>query len=201
MGRRAAPRGSRLATSVWLAAAGLATAGCVGAVDRSDFEAEIEARGGGFDQSLVIDALDRVAEEVGSDDFDIASLTVSPLGATMSVRVRDPRAPQQLDDYAFRGDELTDVRPVRVSAGDDLDATTVPIGDFAVDRLNAMVDDALDAYDTSGGFATTVRLAPDLAGGVGGRPTGVVSVDLESPRSAATATFTADGDLLELDPR
>lgn len=181
--------------------ASVAVAGCVGAVDRSEFEAEVEERGGGFDQSLVVDAVERIAEEVGSEQFDIANLTVSPLSATVAVRVRDPRAPDQLDDYSFRGDELADVRPVRVSAGDDLDATTVPIGDFALDRLNEVVDVALDAYDTPGGFATSLRLAPDLARQPGTRPTGVVVVDLESPRSAATATFSAGGELAELEPR
>lgn len=183
------------------AVAGLALGACVGATDRDDFEAEVQARGGGFSEAIVIDAVDRIADEVGTRDFAITHLSVSPLTPTVSAQVRDPRAPDQLDDYAFRGDELVDVEPVRVSAGTDLDATTVPIAAFTLDRLDEAVDAALAEFGVDGAYATAVRLGLGPGAEAGGDPVPTVAVDLESPRAAATARFTADGELLALERR
>lgn len=185
--------------SIGALALALACAGCVGATDRDDFEAEIESRGGGFSEDIVADAVAAIAAELGTDDFEITHLTVSPLTPITSAQVRHPRAPDQLDDYTFRGDELVDVRPVRVSAGTDIDAEALPIGTFALDRLDEVVDVALEEFGATDGYATSVRLlvapAPD------GGPVGAVVVDVESPRAAATVRFTADGELVGLDPQ
>src|SRR5690606_38846954 len=116
----------------------------------------------------------------------ISHLVVSPLTPTVSAQVRDPRAPGQLDDYAFRDGELVEVSPVRLSAGTDLDATTVPIEAFALDRLDEVVDEALEAFEVSDDHVTTVRLGV-TPGAAGEPPVPSVSVDLESPRAAATA--------------
>ena len=141
-----------------------------------------------------------IAEEVGADDFEITQLAVSPLTPVVSAQVRDPRAPDQLDDYTFRGDDLVDVRPVRIAAGTDLDAEALPIAEFAVDQLDEVVDLALDEFGVTDGYVTGVRLSVDPAGATG-EPVGSVVVDVESPRAAATVRFTADGELVGLDPR
>ena len=172
----------------------------MGTVDRAEFEAEIEARGGGFDQDLITDAVDGVASRVGTDEFDITALTAVPLSTTVTLQVRDPRAPTQLDDYTFRNGSLVSTGPVQVSATDDLDARSVPIGTFALDDLDAMVDEALAAYDTDGGFVDTVIFAVAPAP-EGAEPQGSVLLQLESPRSTATATFTAGGELVAVEQR
>lgn len=177
----------------------LLLAGCVGTVDRDEFEAEIQARGGGFDQDLVIDAVDDVAGRVGTEDFEITGLTAVPLSGVVTVQVRDPRAPGQLDDYTFRGGSLVSTDPVQVSATDDLDARAVPITDFALDDLNAMVDRALVEFAADGGHVDTVAFTvtpvPE-----GAEPQGTVHLRLESPRSSALATFTAAGQPVSLEP-
>ena len=146
------------------------------------------------------EAVAGIAAEVGSEDFEITQLTVSPLTPVVSAQVRDPRAPDQLDDYTFRGDDLVDVRPVRITAGTDLDAEALPIAAFALDRLDEVVDVALDEFGATDGYATSVRLSVDPEGGTG-EPVGSVVVDVESPRAAATVRFDADGELVGLDRR
>ena len=169
--------------------------GCVGTVDRADFEAEIQARGGGFDQDLVVEAVDGVAARVGTPDFEITALTAVPLSNVVSLQVRDPRAPDQLDDYSFRDGSLVSAEPVQVSATDRLDARSVPISAFALDDLNAMSDEALAAYDTEGGYVETIVFAVAPAP-EGAEPVATVRLQLESPRSSATATFTPAGELV-----
>ena len=176
----------------------LLLAGCVGTVDRSDFEAEIQARGGGFDQAMVIDAVDGVAARVGTDEFEITRLTANPMAGLVTMQVRDPRAPDQLDDYTFRRGSLESVDPVQVSAADDLDADAFPIAGFALDRLDDMVDDALDAYDTDGGYVDGVSLVR-VGTTEAGQGVGAVQLQLESPRSSAVARFTPGGELISLE--
>lgn len=187
----------------WRGALGVVVAscaGCVGATDRTDFEAEVESRGGGFSEDIVIDAVAGIAEEVGTDDFEITHLVVSPLTPVVSARVRNPDAPDELDDYTFRGDELVEVQPVRLTNATVLDAVVLPIGDFALDRLDEAVDVALEEFGASGGHATSVRLTTQPLSGRPGPPVGRVVVDVESPRAAATVTFTPDGELIGIDP-
>ena len=176
-------------------------AGCVGATDREDFETEVESRGGGFSQEIVADAVEGIADEVGTDDFEITQLVVSPLTPVVSAQVRDPRAPDQLDDYVFRGDELVDVTPVRLTDGTDLDSEALPIATFAIDRLDEVVDIALDEFGATDGYATSVQLSVSPRSDVPGPPLAQVVVSVESPRAAATVRFTADGELVGVDPR
>jgi hypothetical protein len=192
-GRRAA-----LAAAVAVVASGAA---CVGATDRSDFEAEIESRGGGFSEDVVAEAVDAIAEEVGTDDFEITRLVVSPLTPVVAAQVRDPRAPDQLDDYTFRGDELVDVQPVRLSAGTDLDSEALPIDTFALERLDEVVDVALEEFGAADGYATSVQLSVTPLSGIDGDPVAQVVVAVESSRAAATVRFTADGELVGIDPQ
>ena len=179
----------------------VACAGCVGATDRADFEEEIESRGGGFSEDIVTDAVAELADEVGTGDFEITHLTVSPLVPVVSARVRNPAAPDEVDDYTFRGDELVEVEPVRLSSDTDLDAEVLPITDFALDRLDEAVDTALDEFGATDGYATSVQLSVTPSSAVAADPVGQVVVHVESPRAAATVRFTADGELVGVDPQ
>ena len=193
--------GGRRIALVVAGVAAVAASGCVGATDRDDFESEVESRGGGFSEDVVSDAVDGIAEEVGTEDFELTQLTVSPLTPVVSAQVRDPRAPDQLDDYTFRGDDLVDVAPVRVAAGTDIDAETLPIAAFAVDQLDEVVDVALDEFGATDGYATSVRLSVEPSAGGTLEPQGTIVVSVESPRAAATVRFTADGELVGVDPQ
>ncbi|HUG86339.1 MAG TPA: hypothetical protein VMM13_17365 [Euzebya sp.] len=180
---------------------GLTLSGCLGSITRAEFQAELESRGGGFEQALIIQAVEVVAGQLGAADYAIRQLVVTPSVGVVVVVARDPRRPDQLDRYTVRNGGLLGVDPVRVGQAEDLDRETFPVSDLALEGLNAMADVALEQYDTAGGHVSTVvvsllasRENPEV-----GRP--VVIMNLESPRSTAQATFAADGSLLAFDVR
>ena len=172
--------------------------GCIGSVDRSDFEAEVNARGGGFDQALVIESVDAVAGELGTSDFEITLMVVTSRSGTVSMIVRDPGNPANLDTFSLTNGSISSVEPVRLSAADDIDVASLPIAGLALDRLDAMSQIALSEYDVAGDYITGVSVdvvpsgQPDTPGQLR------ILFSLESPRSSATAEFTAAGELVEV---
>ncbi len=174
------------------AAGSVVVTACIGALPRDEFQQVLNDRGGGFTEDLPLDALDTIAERLGDADLDLRSMTVSPSSAAVIVEVRDPQVPENLDQFEIRNGDVVAVEPVRVSATEDLDATTFPVADVAFDRFDEMVAEAIEGFDADDGFVTSVSLrrrAEQI----------VVSIDLGSDRAAATAVFTADGDLLSLE--
>jgi hypothetical protein len=173
--------------------------GCIGSVSRSEFEAELQSRGGGLHESLITDVIDDMADRLGTDDFQLMSLSASPESAVVTMQVRDPRDPRNVDTYTFRSGKLFDSEPVRVSVDEDLDAAAIDVQDLALDQLNEMVDAALEAYDVEGAYVTSVNVShlpdPDEPG----EQIAGFRMFLESPRSTATALFDAEGTLLEVD--
>jgi hypothetical protein len=77
-----------------------------------------------------------------------------------------------------------------LTVGDDLDAQTFPVSGLALDETEAMVDAALAEFDRDGYVSSlsATRDGDDV----------IVQLALESSRSTATASFTADGDLVEV---
>jgi hypothetical protein len=179
----------------------LALAGCVGTVTREEFDAEVRARGGGFDAALVADAVEGIASEVGTADFEITNLNLSPQSGTVNVRVRDPRQPDQVDLYRFRDGELVDVEPVQLTGAVDLETDAFPISAFALDRLDEMVDTSLERFGSEGAYVTTLSFLGLPSSEDPSRTEGRVVIRVESPRAAADATLTAQGELLALEPR
>jgi hypothetical protein len=179
----------------------LVATGCVGTVTRAEFDAEIEARGGGFSQQQVVDAFDAVAAEVGTDEFQITNMYVGPKGGVITLQVRNPRRTDELDTYTLRNGEIVEVSPVRTSAGTDLDAEAFPVTDLAVDELDQIVDDALGVYETTGGFVSSLQVLRMADPEVPGGQAPFILVHLESPRSEAVATFRADGTFFGLERR
>lgn len=179
----------------------LVVTGCVGTVTRAEFDAEIEARGGGFSQQQVIDAVDAVAAEVGTDDFQVTSIYVQPKDGAISLRVRNPERPDELDTYSLRNGEIINVTPVRTTATTDLDADAFSPNDYALDELDQIAADALGVYETTGGFVASLQFLrlPDPE--QPGERANLIHVQLESPRSQALATFRADGTFLGLERR
>ena len=167
-------------------------AACIGTTDRSDFTAEIQQRGGGLTSELPMDAVDAVASRLGVDDFDLRTLTVTPQDGTVLLDVRDPAALEHLDRYEVRRGAVEQVQPVRLTATDILDTQTFPVSGLALDRVEDMVDTAL-AHFPSDGYVTSMSI--DRTGD------GVeIELALESPRTAATARFTGDGELIDVVP-
>jgi hypothetical protein len=169
----------------------MVAAGCVGTTDRDDFTAIVQERGGGLDSDLPLGAVAAVADDLGVDDFAVRSLAVTPLDESVVLEVRDPDVPAHLDRYVVRRGSVDGVEPVRLSAGDDLDAETFPVSGLALQQTEAMVDAALAEFDDPGGYVTSLGAARD-------GDDVAIALALESPRARATALFRADGALLEV---
>ena len=169
----------------------VATACDLGTITRQDLEAKIQSRGGGFDQQLALDAAGTVGERVGTPDFEITSMNITPIPPTVTMRVRDPHDPNNLDEYTYRSGKLDDPKPVQLSATDNLGTQAFRVQSVALNKLNRVVDVALEKYASEGGYVTGVSIA--------GGKTPKIIVQLKSLRSTATATFDADGNLLTLE--
>ncbi len=174
----------------------LVATGCdIGTITRQDLEAKIQSRGGGLNQQLALDAAGTVGDRVGTRDFEITSMNITPgsatATATVTMRVRDPHNPNNLDDYTYRSGKLDDPKPVQLSATDDIESQAFRVQSVALNKLNRMVDIALERYATEGGYVTSVSIS--------GVKTPKIIVHLKSLRSTATATFDADGNLLSLE--
>jgi hypothetical protein len=177
----------------------LILSGCIGAIEREELEAEVRSRGGGFDESLVIDAADAVGDRLGTTDFKITALSVSPLPEVVSVRVLDPHNPNNVDRYTIRDGSIQSIDPVKVSAREDIEREAFSFQSVALDELNEMADAALAEYGTEGGYVDLVSIGARPAGGNPERAKPRISFGIESPRSHATAYFEADGTLISVD--
>lgn len=164
--------------------------GCVGTTDREEFDEIIQERGGGFTSELPLDAVAAVASDLGVEDIAVRSISITPPSEMVVMEVRDPSVPANLDRYVVRRGEVDEVEPVRLSATDDLDATTFLASEVALDRIEEMVDSALARFDPAG-YVTSMSV-----GGTSGSLT--IHMSLESPRATATATFTGAGELVEV---
>jgi hypothetical protein len=180
-----------MAATVAMTVLTLVATACIGTITRQDLEAKIQSRGGGLDQQLALDAAGTVGDRVGTHDFEITSMNVTPSSATVTMRVRDPHNPNHLDDYTYRSGKLDDPKPVQLTATDDIESQAFRVQSVALNKLNRMVDIALERYATEGGYVTSVSIS--------GVKTPKIIVNLKSPRSTATATFDADGNLLSLE--
>ncbi|MGY2117127.1 hypothetical protein ACW9HR_24760 [Nocardia gipuzkoensis] len=129
----------------------LGTSGCLGAVDRADFEQQIRTRGGGLVNTLPRDAIAALTKRLGTADpqANVILLTapnstqfrlvlnnqpnqvtrflterddLATREPTVRLRIRHPDRSRQLDDYSFTLGALGSAQPVRVSAFDDLDS-------------------------------------------------------------------------------
>jgi hypothetical protein len=182
-----ARRGSITALAI---ATALGLAACIGATDRSDFEAEIERRGGGVTSELAAEPLERVRDELGVDDPELLALSITPLTRTVVLQVRDPARRRNVDRYVFRGDALDDPEPVQISAADDLDARTFRPSQLpALGDLEGLADQAIGALRFEDAYVDSIDV-----GLRNGAP--VMTVHVSSPRSVGTAVFDGAGTLL-----
>lgn len=150
----------------------LGASGCVGAVDRADFEDRIRTRGGGLVSALPREAIAAVARRIGATDLEANLILLTAPNstqfrlvlhdqpdqvtrfladgqnlaarqATARLRVRPPDRSRQLDDYSFTLGDLSAPSPVRVSAYDDLDGENFTVGAVpALTRIEDIVDTA-----------------------------------------------------------
>lgn len=173
----------------------LGATGCIGATDRSDFDAEIQRRGGGVTSELVTEPLARLRDAVGVDDPELLALSISPADRTVVFEVRDPRLRRNVDRYTSRGGGLGAPDPVRISATDDLDTRSFRASELpALDELETVADAAIAALQFEDGYVNSIDV-----GLSDGAP--VLTVHVSSPRSQGVAVFDRSGTLLGATPQ
>ncbi|NKX86049.1 hypothetical protein [Nocardia coubleae] len=178
-------RGGWLRVMVCCAVLG-STSGCLGAVDRPDFESQVRSRGGGLVSALPLEAVAALGRRIGATDVEANVIVVSPPNTTqfrltlvdqpdqvtrmmttdhdlsartptVHLRVRPPDRPRQLDDYSFTLGDLSAPRPVRVSARHDLDGENFSVSEVpGLSRLEDIVDTALVRSDLPDGQLTVL---------------------------------------------
>ncbi|WP_067824894.1 hypothetical protein [Nocardia inohanensis] len=199
----------------------IGTSGCVGAIDRSVFEQEVRARGGGLVDALPREGFAALAARLGTADpeADVLLLTApdsnqfrlvlddQPVQVTrflagrgdlatgtptLRMRVRNPRESRQLDDYSFTLGSLGSAEPVRVSAFDDLDGEVFHLSEVTgLSKLEEIVDTARRKSELGDGQVNTVVVSR-----FGGEIRIVANV--VSPRTEMLAEFDRTGALLRI---
>ncbi|QGG96488.1 hypothetical protein [Actinomarinicola tropica] len=180
------------ASAVGAVVLALAVSACVGVTDREDFDALVDARGGGVSSDLALDAIAAVETRVGTDDLEMTSLSINPGNRSVVLTVRDPAARQNLDRYVYRArGGLGEAEPVQVSARDDLDAQSFRSSELtALDDVEGLADAAVAALDLEQASVESI-----VATVVQGEANLIVAVD--SARARGSARFRGDGSLVE----
>ncbi|QXC60810.1 hypothetical protein KSP35_21205 [Aquihabitans sp. G128] len=188
-------RGTRWSAAVTcLVALALGTtllSGCIGATAREDFTRAMAERSGGVSGLLVTRALDAVGERLGTDNPSMRSVHVDGGSRTVTMEVVDPRDPSKLDTYAFHDATLEDPQPILVTGSTSVERDTFRVQEVPV--LSSMGGVVRVALGKLGIEDALVRRITVRRGTEGVR----VSVEASSARSAGTATFDADGKLLD----
>ncbi len=177
-------------------AVALLLSGCIGTTGRDSFEAEIAARGGGSPERVWQEVAADLERRLGTDDFAVMDLSLTPNNRFAMVELRDPSAPGNVDRYYYYNGEMDRSEPVRLSVSDDLEAGSFSILAVRMDRLDEMADEALAEYGAEG---RTVERVSIRRSSTGGDHVPLLTFSLTSPRSSARATFDGQGRFLGLE--
>ncbi|MGW0246364.1 hypothetical protein ACWDYH_06945 [Nocardia goodfellowii] len=197
------------------------TGGCVGAVDRADFEDQMRTRGGGLVSALPQEAVAAIARRIDAADVEANLLLLTAPNSTqfrlvlndqpdqvtrflstgedlaareptVRLRVRPPDRPRQLDDYSFTLGALSAPRPVRVSAYDDLDTENFRVSEVpGLSRIEDIVDTARAQSALPDGQVTVIVVSRF------GREIRIVA-NVLSPRAEIVAEFDRTGAFLRM---
>jgi hypothetical protein len=165
-----------------------------GGISKSELEEEAQARGGGLGESLPLEALDVLEDELGQP----AQFTGMYLDwENVSVTVLVPGSDDELDQYSYHATRgLSDPTPVTgVAPADELRPTLMTRDDLALEDLDEIIDDAVERADLEGGYADNVsinRLGSDRTD---------ITVTVTSPRRSATVLYRGNGDFVEATTR
>lgn len=195
--------------------------GCIGAVDRADFEDQMRSRGGGLVSALPQAAIAALAQRLEAADLEAnviiltapnssrfrltlndqpdqvtrflaAENNLTSREPTVRLRVRPPDRSRQLDDYSFTLGALSSPRPVRVSAFDDLDTEDFTVSEVpGLSRIEDIVDTARAQSAVPDGQVTVIMVSRF------GRDIRIVA-NVLSPRSEMVAEFDHTGTFLRL---
>lgn len=197
------------------------TTGCIGAVDRADFERTLRTRGGGLVSALPAAAFDALHRRLGVDDIQAsvilfttpdssqARLTLIDQPPQLSryfsdhhdlvgqdtavrLRIRVPGRPDQQDDYTYIDGALHGPEPVHVSVRADLDRESFAVRDVSgLNALEQIVDTALDRTDVEHGYVSAI-----VVNRIGTEI--IITVNVASARTTMIAQFDQAGNMLRM---
>ncbi|MEV6559735.1 hypothetical protein AB0M22_28720 [Nocardia sp. NPDC051756] len=199
----------------------ITTTGCIGAVDRADFEKILQARGGGLVSALPATAIDALRQRLGVSDFraSVIMLTAPDTGTTrwgmlqqptqvtrlsseradlftqdsaVHLRIQVPGHPEQQDDYTYANRTLHGPKPVHVSVADDPDTEMFDVAEVSgLLRLEEILDTAIARTAVADGHVSAV-----IANRIGNEVR--ISVSVTSPRTMMVAEFDRAGTFLRM---
>lgn len=183
-----------------IAASTLLLVGCVGAISRDEFEAELSRRALGADGvsaspvgsagAFPTRAIEQILERTGGDDLEVTAMTFGFDTLFATVQGREPSRPGEVDLYVFVDARLRSVEPVQLGPGDRFDELAFRVSDVPFDRLDEILEQALDEFGEPEGEVTSITWAALFPGEV------EVVVVVETPRRRDTVRFDLDGNLV-----
>lgn len=169
--------------------------GCIGAVDRSEFDAEVRARGGGVTTDWIAESFDLVAAEAGAtsaDQLSVLSVRVDPPIRSTTISARRADRPDFVDVVSVRDGEVVSVSPIQDADNLPLDDITFSLSSVPVEMFEALTDQAIVEFAETDGFVDAITISYD-----GFAP--VIKLEMESARRTANAVFTLDGVFVEIE--
>jgi hypothetical protein len=165
-------------------------AGCVGSVDRSEFDELVRARGGGLSGDLVVTGLDAIADRSGVDDLDdLDVLRITLTTTTVSYSVRSADFDDEVDGwtYLLNGDLLgPDPEP---NLDDEEQTSVFAAASVDPDLIEEAIDRAIEETSVRRGWAQSASLFAE--------PSGFrLQVSITNERADETFVFAPDGTLV-----
>lgn len=178
----------------WVAA-GVVLTGCIGATDRSEFDAEVRARGGGLTAEWIDEALSLVADEVGAPSagaLELLTMTITTSSRAVTVQARRGDRPDFVDTVTVVESEVLAVQPMQDADDLPLDQLAIRIDELPLDDIEGLGDRALAEFGEDEAFVESIRIS------IVDSEHRIV-VDVESERRTGRVLFDVDGEIMEVD--
>jgi hypothetical protein len=162
-------------------------------MDRPEFDAEVQRRGGGVTNGWILDGLSSVADEVGAggvEGLSVMTMTITPTNRSLVVQARRGDRPDFVDTVTVIQGDVVAVTPVQDADELPLDEITIPLTDLPFDGWDELADRALAELGFEGGYVNHISLSV-----VQGEHR--LGVFVDSPRETGRVTFDVEGRLLE----
>lgn len=160
--------------------------GCVGSVSRDTFDEEVQSRGGGLSQALVLEGVGAIEDELGRPPTLDA---ITAFREHVVVAVISPEFPDEIDRYVYRRGDLDGPDAV-AETGSEPPRGFAP-EDVALGRLDRLVDRAIETAGVRGGWADSMSVHRFSQGPA------EIRVNVTNERRDVTVTYGPKGQLLE----
>lgn len=209
-----------MVAAVTLAVTAVAISGCVGAISRDEFRAEVSRRAlvgseptgevgevgeagevgagsvtgpAGIAGAFPERAVAQVLDRLGADDLEVSTMSFDLDTLIGTIEARDPARPDEVDMFLFADALLAAVDPVQLSpsARDRFDEMAFRVSEVRFDQLDDALQIALDSFGDDDGRVTTLTWMAFLPG----RPQ--LTVRVANERRSETIRFDLDGQVTE----